>query len=561
MRSFTIILLSCWAMMSQVSAQTLTQGSPVLEDYLRRQQLLGNVDSTLSFGIRPLNLGSVGLDIDNSILDKSRYFPELMTFMKGRGVVRLLPAEVRLSYDSNFPDSRNNGAMIRSRGIQTMISTGIYAELGALSIQIKPEVIYAQNRSYRGFSENHFDIIWARRYVWFNNMDRPERYGNKAYKRLVPGQSSIRLNKWGLSLGLSTENIWWGPGIRNSIMMSNNAEGFAHITFNTTRPLKTKIGSFEWQFVTGRLESSGFPPPDTTRTLTNRTLYVPKIDDWRYFQGFNLSYSPKWIKGLSLGATRWVQAYSEFVKETDDYLPAFSNLFRNNDNNMGPRDELQRDQAAGIWLRWVWLDSNAEIYFEFHRNDASANFRDLILDSDHTRGSTLGVHKLFKTKKEGRFIQFNWEWTQLAQTGSIILRRGIGGWYTHSRVRHGYTHNGEILGAPIGPGSNVHYLSVAWVEGKRKIGGAIERLTHNNDFLRFAYEDSQDFRRYWVDYNIHAFADWEFDNFLVSGNIIYTRALNYQWELFHVPFTQPYFVPGTDRGNLHMEFKVAYLLK
>ncbi len=560
MRFRSVIILLCCIAALQLNAQTITQGTPVIENYLRRQQLLGKIDSTLSFGLRPLNLGKEGIELDGGVFDPSQYFLEKLSFMKGRGVVKLLPAEVRTSYDSNFPDSRNDGAMIRSRGIQSLVSAGVYAELGPLSIQLKPEFVYAQNRAYTGFSENHFDIIWARRYVWFNRIDSPERYGDKAYTRWVPGQSSIRLNKWGLSLGLSTENIWWGPGIRNSIMMSNNAEGFAHITFNTTRPLKTKVGSFEWQLVTGRLESSGFPPPDTTRTLTNRRLYWPKNEDWRFFQGFNLSYSPKWIKGLSLGATRWVQAYAEFIKETDDYLPAFSNLFRNNDNNLGPRDELQRDQAAGIWLRWIWFDSNAEVYFEFHRNDASANFRDLILDSDHTRGSTIGLHKLFKTKKDNRFIQFNWEWTQLAQTGGALLRRAVG-WYTHSRVRHGYTHNGEVLGASIGPGSNVHYLSVAWVEGKNRIGGAIERLTHDNDFLRFAFEDSQDFRRYWVDYNIHAFADWEFENFLISGNLIYTRALNYQWELFHVPFTQPYFVPGTDRGNLHLEFKVAYLLK
>lgn len=559
MRFFILVLL-CLVLPKELYAQTIPLGSPVFEDYLRRQQLLGNVDSTLSFGLRPLNVGKGGLKLDTAVFQSSRYFAEKRSFFNGKGVLKLLPAEVRLSYDSNFPDSRNNGAMIRSRGIQTLVSAGLYAELGPFSIQVKPEFVFAENKEYPGFSEDHFDVIWARRYVWFNNMDEPERYGYKSYKRVLPGQSSFRLSKWGLSLGVSTENIWWGPGIRNSIMMSNNAQGFEHITFNTTRPLKTKVGSFEWQLVTGRLESSGFAPPDTTRTFTGRRIYIPKVEDTRYYQGFNFSYSPKWIKGLTLGGTRWVQAYSEFIKRTDDYFPAFSNLFRNNDDNTGGRDELQRDQAAGLWVRWIWLDSNAEFYVEFHRNDASANFRDLILDSDHSRATTIGLHKLFKTEKPGKFIQFNWEWTQLAQAGGRVLRNASS-WYRHGRVRHGYTHNGEVLGASIGPGSNVQYLSLAWVEGKNRIGGSIERLAHNNDFLRFAFENSQDFRRYWVDYNIHAFADWEFDDFLVSGNIIYTRALNYQWELFHVPFTQPYYVPGTDRGNLHLEFKVAYLLK
>lgn len=559
MRLFITTLFSLLVYI-QLGAQTLPVGTPVIEDYLRRQQLLGKVDSTISFGFRPFNFGKNGLQLDTDVFQPADYFQEKLSFFKGRGLVKLLPAEVRLSYDSNHPDSRNDGAMIRSRGAQTLLSAGLYVELGPLSLQLKPEFVYAQNKAYQGFSEDHFDIIWSRRYIWYNHVDIPERYGVKTYKKLLPGQSSLRLNKWGMSLGISTENLWWGPGIRNSIMMSNNAQGFEHITFNTTKPLKTRVGSFEWQLVTGRLEKSGFPPPDTTRTLTGRVLYVPKIDDWRYFQGFSLSYSPKWIKGLSLGATRWIQAYSEFIKETDDYFPVFSNLFRNNDNNLGGRDEQQRDQAAGIWLRWLWLDSNAEFYVEFHRNDASANFRDLILDSDHSRATTIGLQKLFKTNKPGRFIQFNWEWTQLAQAGGRVLRNASS-WYRHSRVRHGYTHNGEVLGASIGPGSNVQYISVAWTEGKKRVGGAIERLTHNNDFLRRAFENSGDFRRYWVDYNIHAFAEWEFEKLLVTGNIFYTRALNYQWELFHVPFTQPYYVPGTDRGNLHLEFKLAYFLK
>ena len=62
----------------------------------------------------------------------------------------------------------------------------------------------------------------------------PERFGNVNHNKTTYGQSSIRLNWKKLSLGISNENLWWGPSIRNSIMMSNHAQGFKHITFNTT---------------------------------------------------------------------------------------------------------------------------------------------------------------------------------------------------------------------------------------------------------------------------------------------------------------------------------------
>ena len=61
-------------------------------------------------------------------------------------------------------------------------------------------------------------------------------------------------------------------------MMSNHAEGFKHITFNTIAPIKTIIGNFEWQVITGRLESSGFTPPRTDFERTGTKLYIPKIN-------------------------------------------------------------------------------------------------------------------------------------------------------------------------------------------------------------------------------------------------------------------------------------------
>ena len=78
-------------------------------------------------------------------------------------------------------------------------------------------------------------------------------------------------------------------------MLSNNSEGFKHITFNSNAPIYTPIGYFEWQFITGRLESSGYTPPRTDYEHAGTKLYVPKInqngdtDDWRYLQAFIIS--------------------------------------------------------------------------------------------------------------------------------------------------------------------------------------------------------------------------------------------------------------------------------
>lgn len=557
-RTKIFILLFLLASATISHAQSLTLGSPVVENYLRRQQLLGKFDSTFSFNYRPLIIGKNGLAVDSAVFDIDQYFGTTFRTKKGGTFLRLLPTELRVAHDLRHPDSRNDGAMIRAKGLQTYLSAGFYAESGILTIQFKPEFIWAQNKEYLGFPipPRHFESIWQTRYIWFNQIDLPERYGNDAYQQFTWGQSSIRLNKWGLSLGLSTENIWWGPSIRNSIMMSNNSQGFPHLTLNTQRPIKTRVGSFEGQIVTARLEGSGYTPPFPEGIFRGQIAYLAKPDDWRYYQGLSFSYSPKWVTGLSLGFTRWVQQYSETASATNDYFPVFSNLFRKNDNNV-TRNEIDRDQAAGFFGRWLWFDANAELYFEFAKNDAAANLRDLLVDTDHSRALTVGINKLFPTNKKDQFWQFNFEWTQTSQTESGLIRNALS-WYIHSRLRHGYTNNGEVLGSALGPGGNAQYLEVSWVRGFTRIGGALERYVHNNDFAVAAFPG--DFTRNWVDYNIHGFWEFQYKRMFVTASLFFTNSLNYQWEVKYDPNDPSRFpdTPGVDRTNWNLDLKVSY---
>ena len=69
------------------------------------------------------------------------------------------------------------------------------------------------------------------------------------------------------------------------------------------------------------------------------------------------------------------------------------------------------NHAAGGFLRWFWEDSKAEIYTEFYYNDSKWNLRDLILDSDHSRGVTIGIGKVFDIKNSNWLLDgsgLNW---------------------------------------------------------------------------------------------------------------------------------------------------------
>tara|TARA_B100001175_G_scaffold205925_1_gene174823 strand:+ start:23738 stop:25456 length:1719 start_codon:yes stop_codon:yes gene_type:complete len=551
-------------------SQSLNLNNTLFENNIRRAQLNGDIDYTISFTLRPIDLNHY--DINKDIFDINEYSPTVLSFLNNNGKLKILPLDFNINYSSHHPYNRNNGSMITNRGYQQLISVGIYLEMGPLSIQLKPENIYAENKGYDGFWEGHYDIIWAKRYNLWNNSDLPERFGVYDYKKTTFGQSSVRLNYKSLSLGLSSENIWWGPSVRNGIMMSNNAQGFNHVTFNTRKPIKTFIGNFEFQLVTGRLEPSGFNPPNIDRTYAGTKLFVPKINqnaetgDWRFFQGYTITYSPIWVPGFHVGLNRWAQMYGAMFEGRYNWIadanngakvgwfPIFNNFLRKNDK-IEPY-ERETDQAASVFFRWFWKDSKAEIYGDFAHNDSKVNLRDLLLDSDHSRSLTLGLRKLFDSKRNNSQFEFHWEWTQMEQTGSRLIRNA-GSWYLHNRVYHGYTNNGEVIGAGIGPGSNSQYFSVANHDKNRRIGLAFEMIDQDNDFYYYAFEQSGDFRRYWKDFNFHLFYEKKFKNFWGSFNMLYSRSLNYQWELIENP-ALPYYQPGRDVNNLHIDFKLTY---
>ena len=75
------------------------------------------------------------------IFDTEKYAPSLLSFLKGNGKIKILPIDYNTEFNSHHPYNRNNGSMIPNRGYQHIVSAGIYAEIGLLSIQLKPEYL------------------------------------------------------------------------------------------------------------------------------------------------------------------------------------------------------------------------------------------------------------------------------------------------------------------------------------------------------------------------------------------------------------------------------------
>lgn len=509
-------------------SQTLPVGTPLLEEVWRRKQLKGERDINTSFTVRPLYSGTY-LQFD-SLYDPSNYLSDtstkLITDTKNKSLIRFLPLIFKQQYNTHHPYGWNDGPMIQARGYQTLISMGLYARFGILNIQIQPELVYAQNKNFDIFPSSHTDSIWR---VYYNTVlnvtDVPEKYGNGSYTKLFPGQSSVRINFSKLSLGISTENLWWGPGIRNTLIMSNNAPGFPHVSFNTTSPIHSFIGSFEGQIISGFLKNSGILPPDTSRTFNGQQLYKPKETDKRYLNGMVITWQPKWTKGLHLGFTRMFYLYkSDIESSLDGYLPVIGSFFKGNTSN---EDDKMRDQLLSVFFRLILPKDHAEVYLEFGRNDHAQNLNDLLQEPEHSRAYIFGGKKIFTINKRTD-LELMAEFSNL-QLPSTMLVREQNSWYVHHQVRHGYTHLGQVMGAGIGPGSNSQTFALNWIKGIKRTGVMFERVVLNNDFYFAAFAPSHNYKNHWVDLSINLSKNFFYKRLVFDTNIGLIKSLNYHW--------------------------------
>jgi hypothetical protein len=547
-----------------LSAQTLPVGLlNNVEDAYRRQQLLGLDTSKSSYMIRPMFMTDQNnLNLNNDAEFSVNQFRTLLyKNARFKTEIYLLPVVLQQQFNSHHPYGMNDGSMVQAKGYELQASAGVYAKIGPLSIQLRPEHVYAENKPFQKMSDAPNGVYWNTSIAnYYNTIDLPDRFNDGSYSKVSLGQSSIRLNAGPVSVGFSNENLWWGPGVRNSLLMSNNASGFKHYTLNTTRPIKTPIGSFEGQLIAGKLEQSGV---DSLVGFEYRS----KPRDWRYINGIVVTYQPKWVPNFFVGMDRTsITNHSTMGNSLGDYLP----VFKSSEKSAIIRDgskipvEGRRSEYISYFARYVLPEDNAEVYFQFGRNSSAYNTRDALVEPEQARGYVFGVRKLLALKRADEFIQFGLEFTQLEKAGTRDIRASES-WYNNNTIKDGYTNRGQVLGAGIGPGSNMQSLDVNWVKGLKKIGLTFERLVNNNDlFYKFAYasaEKAQYINRHWVDLSVAGNLSWTYKNFILNSQFTYIRSLNYQYQWQDGGPGRDYWDWNKqDVNNIHLKVGILYRL-
>jgi Capsule assembly protein Wzi len=444
---------------AQVNFEAGSEEESILRDF----QLLQLIPSTYSFTVRPI-IYPLG---DSSIWDKGyfvpvRYFKNI--FKSKIFSLKALPISSKSKFNTHSSWGRNDGGFLYTKRYQQILCTGLELNSKIFDLRIAPDVFYT--------ADNNFQKK-------FN---------------LHGGQSIVRL-KAGNILGLTagTQQFWWGPAVFNSLMMSNNAPGFPHVTFHTLKPLSLPIGIIEFQLVGGHLKNKSNWPMENFGSLSIDQVLPNNVATKRYFSGFNFAFQPVFMHGFTIGINRMFQYYlndqSRQGNFIQTYIPVLTSVFKNKagGNNGLDEDARNRDQLLNIFARYLFKEYHLEVYGEFGWNDHKYNMRDLASNPDHAAAYNIGLRKVIPIKPK-LFYTLDAEVTQMAPTNSDIAR-GSGNWYVHSGVREGYTHFGQIIGGGVAPGDNTATFRMSRTTDKYKQSFLIERYQHDPQFHTVKWTD------------------------------------------------------------------------
>jgi hypothetical protein len=131
-------------------------------------------------------------------------------------------------------------------------------------------------------------------------------------------------------------------------------------------------------------------------------------------------------------------------------------------------------------------------------------------------------------KYKNKYLKVNFETTHLEQSADRIVRPA-GAWYIHGIILHGYTNQSQVLGAGIGPGSNLQTLDFSVWEEDKVWGIQLERYAHNMDFYYDAYTD---YDHKWVDLRLNTYAYRKFGNLGVQAKLNFAQMRHFQYQ-FH----------------------------
>jgi hypothetical protein len=471
------------------------------------------------------------------------------------------------SYDfqnnTNTPQSFNDGIMYPSKGWQERYSIGVQFKWKLFDLNFQPEKLIVQNVEQEKYNGNTQDGNFMFKYFGMiaNNIDNFRQFGYNKIDTTTLGQSRIGIKTSYLNLGFSNENIWWGPGKRNSLIFTNNAAGFKHIYLNNNKVIGSFLGNFEFSAITGILDTTKYY--DIDQDLLNACIpcKVFKNLDTRKIDAISINFNPKIFPNLFIG-----YAYSRqyYLNETNSYSKNYSFYSKDRINQV----------LGSLMFRYIFSKDKGELYGEIGIPD-NAPYPWKFFQEKSRTGLIFGLTKFYNLNFKNIYSYFNIEFTQLQlmdprnifYEGYPFAGGKANSWYLNTHIKQGYSNNGQLLGAQLGPGSNSQTLNIGLRNQIFILNFQLERIIYNNDFFYSVYFNPYStngygyYNRYWVDMNSKISLNVNPQKYLqIALAFSNTNTMNYRW--VRIEDGSLYDEPSrlSDKFNQQFQLSIKYLL-
>jgi len=419
--------------------------------------------------------------------------------------VRVIVPELRTTWNSGLVAPANDGALWNGRGTNVLVRGGLTWGWRNLRVTLAPELTHSANApvevpagQVEGWSG--FSSPWRTAEI---PADLPLRFGDAALTTILPGQSALAVNWDRVSVGMATGNLWWGPGLRNALVLSDHAPGIPHAFVKTPRPLASPVGRLEARLIAGGLTESLF-----FDTITS--------NDLRAVSGAVVTIAPHALSGLTLGLSRLVIAPVRGGGDIASEALAVLTTWNGGD---------ARDQMSSVFGRWVAAEGGVEVWGEYGRTRLPVTLREAATMPNADAGWTAGAQ--WAIPRDDGALRLQVEFTDVAQS-KVDPSREPRDWGTGRNAIHGFTQRGQFLGLATGPGSTHGWLAVDRIRATWSVGAFVARTRWEND--AFYRSPRANFFAHDASVFVGARGTWRSSPLDATAQLSFERRYNYLFE-------------------------------
>jgi len=353
------------------------------------------------------------------------------------------------SFNTSSPYGQNDGALWQGKGYNTSLTGGARLEAYGFELTIKPQVSFSQNLEFdlvdnSAYYTNKYAYIWG----YGNNVgvDAPQRFGDSAFWNFDWGDTEIRWSWRTFTIGFGTQSPWIGPAWLNPVLHSNNAASYPKFDIGLRKTeiklpyLGWSLGHIEARLWIGYLSESKYFDNDSS-------------NDHNRINGFNVSYSPSFVPGLTIGVSKvCISKWNSFKLQ---YLNPFYS------ENGGVGTQVGEDQKLSAFVDLIIPQASFELYGEVGIDDYLQGgwlaglrrypFDSLIWTIGFKKSVTLSRLRSLK----GEVII---EISDMGEPRNKISAKEVYAFNMHSQVSQGYTNKGQYLGTALANGGNAQTL-------------------------------------------------------------------------------------------------------